>query len=60
MTKTRKMIMSARAIERALNRIALQIMERNQNVDEMVIVGSTPAAFSWPIASTISSRNGSR
>ena len=39
MSKTRKMIMSVRAIERALNRIALQIMERNQDVDEMVIVG---------------------
>jgi len=39
MTKKRKMIMSARSIERALNRIALQIMERNPDVDNMVIIG---------------------
>ena len=39
MTNKRKMIMSARAIERALNRIALQIMERNPDVDDMVIIG---------------------
>lgn len=35
----KKTIMSAQDIERALDRIALQILERNPRVDDLVIVG---------------------
>ena len=39
MAEKRKVLMGARDIERALNRIALQILEKNHDVDELVIVG---------------------
>ena len=39
MAEKQKVIMGARDIERALNRIALQILEKNHEVDELVIVG---------------------
>ena len=39
MARKKKVIMSAQDIERALDRIALQILERNLRVEDMVIVG---------------------
>ena len=39
MTRKKKVIMSAQDIERALDRIALQILEKNLQVEDMVIVG---------------------
>ncbi len=39
MTAERKMIMSGQDIERSLSRIAIQILERNQNVEDLVVVG---------------------
>lgn len=39
MTTKTKEIMSALDIERALNRIALQILERNRTLSELVIIG---------------------
>ena len=39
MARKKKVIMSAQDIERALDRIALQILEKNLQVEDMVIVG---------------------
>lgn len=39
MVRKKKIIMSAQDIERALDRIALQILEKNDRVGDMVIVG---------------------
>lgn len=39
MSRKKKVIMTAQDIERALARIALQILERNLNIEEIVIVG---------------------
>jgi pyrimidine operon attenuation protein / uracil phosphoribosyltransferase len=39
MARKKKVIMSAQDIERALARIALQILEKNTRVEDMVIVG---------------------
>jgi pyrimidine operon attenuation protein/uracil phosphoribosyltransferase len=39
MADKKKIIMRAKDIERALNRIALQILEKNHEMDELVIVG---------------------
>ncbi len=39
MVRKKKLIMSAQDIERALDRIALQILERNLRVENLVIVG---------------------
>jgi pyrimidine operon attenuation protein/uracil phosphoribosyltransferase len=39
MPHKRKVLMSAQDIERALDRIALQILERNLRVEDLVIVG---------------------
>jgi len=39
MARKKKVIMSAQDIERALDRIALQILEKNLQADDMVIVG---------------------
>ena len=39
MVRKKKIIMSAQDIERSLDRIALQILEKNMQVDDIVIVG---------------------
>ena len=39
MSRKKKILMSGRDIERSLNRIALQILEKNQKLDNLVIVG---------------------
>lgn len=39
MVRKKKVLMSAQDIERALDRIALQILERNLRLEDMVIVG---------------------
>ena len=39
MPRKKKVIMSAQDIERALDRIALQILERNLRVEDLIIVG---------------------
>jgi len=39
MARKKKVIMSAQDIERALDRIALQILERNLRIEDLVIVG---------------------
>jgi pyrimidine operon attenuation protein/uracil phosphoribosyltransferase len=39
MARKKKVLMSAQDIERALDRIALQILERNLRLEDMVIVG---------------------
>ncbi len=39
MARKKKVIMSAQDIDRALDRIALQILERNLRIDDLVIVG---------------------
>ena len=39
MVRKKKIIMSAQDIERALDRIALQILERNVRLEDLVIVG---------------------
>lgn len=39
MSRKKKILMSGQDIERSLNRIALQILEKNQKLDNLVIVG---------------------
>jgi pyrimidine operon attenuation protein/uracil phosphoribosyltransferase len=39
MSRKKKVVMNAQDIERALDRIALQILERNLQTDEIIIVG---------------------
>ena len=46
MVRKKKIIMSAQDIERALDRIALQILERNVRLEDLVIVGIHTGGFS--------------
>ncbi len=39
MARKKKILMSGQDIERSLNRIALQILEKNNNADNLVIIG---------------------
>ncbi len=44
-----KIILDNMAMQRALTRITYEIVEKNKGVEDLVLMGLKPAAFSWQI-----------